>query len=337
MRLLAVLNDFRTGSPGGVQASAAAALAGLEKEFDTDVLFIATERHGRIGAAARALRAPHSHEVVLFWHLDLLKLLPLLRVREQTKKMLFLHGVESWRKRSALTRALIGRCDVAISNTTFTLNHARQANAEIARLAQHVVHLGLGEPTTTLPPFDDVPIALMISRLHPGERYKGHDEVLAAWPLVLGQIPDAQLWIVGEGELRDDLEKEASSLNLTQHVRFLGRVSEEEKTQLIERSRCLLMPSTGEGFGLVYLEAMRLGRPCLTGIDGGREVINPPEAGFSVTHRTPQEIADAVVRLLRGDAAWHELSARARTRYEREFTAHHFQMRLNQTLREAAR
>ncbi|HUP87900.1 MAG TPA: glycosyltransferase, partial [Longimicrobiales bacterium] len=201
----------------------------------------------------------------------------------------------------------------------------------------HVVHLGLDDAASTTRPYDAVPAALMVSRLHPDERYKGHDEVLAAWPLVLERIPGAQLWIAGEGELQSELESSVARHKLDENVRFFGRVSDTEKRQLIARSRCLLMPSTGEGFGLVYLEAMRQGRPCLSGIDGGREVINPPEAGLSVTHRTPQEIADAVVRLMRGDDAWHELSARAKHRYEQQFTSKHFAERLNNAITEVAR
>ena len=66
-------------------------------------------------------------------------------------------------------------------------------------------------------------------------------------------------------------------------------------------------------------------------------MINPPEAGYAVTHRAPQEIADAVVRLLTLNDEWHAHSAAARARYEREFTAAHFRERIVSALRAAAR
>ena len=70
---------------------------------------------------------------------------------------------------------------------------------------------------------------------------------------------------------------------------------------------------------------------------GSREVINPQEAGYAVTHRTPQEIADAVVRLLTLNDDWHTHSGAARARYEREFTAAHFRERIVNALRAAVR
>src|SRR5258708_37666662 len=96
----------------------------------------------------------------------------------------------------------------------------------------------------------------MLSRLVKREDYKGHREMLDAWPLVLRRLPTAQLWIAGDGDLRPDLEQAAAERGLAHAVRFLGFVSEERKRHLLQESRCMAVPSRGEGFGLVYLEAM---------------------------------------------------------------------------------
>jgi phosphatidylinositol alpha-1,6-mannosyltransferase len=164
----------------------------------------------------------------------------------------------------------------------------------------------------------------MISRLDAGERYKGHHEVIAAWPRVQQQVPNAQLWIVGEGDLRAELELEAAD----QNIRFFGRVSEDEKQRLLETARCLVLPSRGEGFGLVYLEAMRIGRPCLVGLDAGREVVDPPRAGLAADPNDTTALAQAMTRLLQGGADWEQMSLAARRRYAENFTAAHFQQRL---------
>ena len=112
-------------------------------------------------------------------------------------------------------------------------------------------------------------------------------------------------------------------------IRFHGQVSNVEKGRLLGQCRSLAMPSRGEGFGLVYVEAMRMGRPCIvSNVDAGREVINPPEAGLSVDPDNPGEIADAVVRMLRSEEEWAGWSRQARSRYESRFTATHFQQRL---------
>jgi glycosyltransferase involved in cell wall biosynthesis len=146
---------------------------------------------------------------------------------------------------------------------------------------------------------------------------------------VLQRFPNAELGIVGEGDLRSDLEMLVTKLRLKDSVHFHGLASEERKAELLRQSRCLLMPSGGEGFGLVYLEAMRIGRPCLVStLDAGREVVNPPEAGLEVDPDNQQAVAEAVCKLLTDGPEWQRWSQQARRRYEENFTAKHFQDRL---------
>jgi glycosyltransferase involved in cell wall biosynthesis len=97
------------------------------------------------------------------------------------------------------------------------------------------------------------------------------------------------------------------------------------------------MPSPNEGFGLVYLEAMRLGRPCLVHSSGaGKEVIAPPEAGLAANADNPGELVAALNRLLRPGEEWDRWSYRARELYNSSYTARDFQKRLVSALEEAA-
>jgi glycosyltransferase involved in cell wall biosynthesis len=129
------------------------------------------------------------------------------------------------------------------------------------------------------------------------------------------------------------LEQLARARGLSGRVCFFGQVSEEQKLDLIARCRCLAMPSRGEGFGLVYLEAMRMGRPCLVSDqDAGREVVNPPEAGLAASPDNPQQLAVATAQLLTAGPEWDRWSSQARRRYEAQFTARHFSERLNAAL-----
>ena len=349
MKLTAVFNAFDTPNAGGIQVSGRVAWQAISRastEFDARALLISLQPHvsqeraartfignGRLGAIRAARDASGEADVALFWHLDLLKLLPFLGLGAHCRKVVFLHGTEAWKRRSAWTRRRLNGFQLALANSSYTVQQAIAANPEFADVPTRILPLGLGSAASGRAAPDAVPAAVMIARLDASERYKGHDEVLQAWPLILQRVPDAQLWIVGDGDLRADLERAVNEAGLDGSVRFFGRVTEAEKQTLIERARCMLLPSTGEGFGLVYLEAMRLGRPCLVGVDGGYEVVNPPEAGLSVTHRAPQEIADAAVRLLRLDDAWEHMSVAARARYERTFTARHFGERMLDALR----
>jgi len=286
---------------------------------------------------AQAMRLALAHSwrpsSVLIWHIGLLKLLPLFRVG-RARVSLMLLGIEAWRRHDPLTRLLLRRVDLFLSISDHTWHSFLEHYPQLAGKPHRTIHLGLSQPTAPAPPPDSPPAALILARLARSEDYKGHRELLAAWPLVRARLPAAELWVAGEGDLRPDLERLAAKADLTHAVRFFGRVSEEQKQALLARCRCLAMPSRGEGFGLVYLEAMRLGRPCLVStLDAGREVVAPPEAGLAVDPANPQALADALIRLLTPGPQWERWSAQARSRYEGAFTAQHFQARLAAALR----
>jgi phosphatidyl-myo-inositol dimannoside synthase len=280
-------------------------------------------------AVSLALRRHWSARLVLVWHIGLLKLLPFFRLH-QAHVALFLHGVEAWQPLDPLTRILLKRVDLFLTNSSFTWERFRTRHAIPSSAQQRTVHLGLGsalEHPLVRPA--DIPIALMVGRLNRTEDYKGHREMLASFPRIRQVLPNAELWIVGDGDLRPDLEAVAHQHEVASAVRFWGKVGDEEKNQLITRSRCLALPSRGEGFGLVYLEAMRLGRPCLVStLDGGREVVIPPWAGLAANPADQTQLTDSLVRLLSVSPEWDAWSQNARQRYEDCFTARHFQDRL---------
>lgn len=282
-----------------------------------------------LGAVAAAVGRRWPVRIVVVWHLDLLKLLFFLRARKAST-VVFLHGVEAWRRQSAPVRMLLRRAHRILSNSDHTWERFVQHNPTCHGLPHRTVCLGIGEPLRgEIPGPARTPIALMIGRLLRSEDYKGHREVIDAWPHVVERVSGAELWIVGDGDLRTDLETMVRDRGMTEHVRFLGALPDAARDEVLIRSRCLLMPSRGEGFGLVYLEAMRVGRPCLVStLDAGREVINPPEAGLAVDPADTRQVADAVSRLLTPGEEWDGWSIRARRRYEERFTAVHFEQRL---------
>jgi len=336
------------GSVGGIQVSACEALLTFQDTPGLDVIIYGPDDCGvratcppttivsqnRLDLALRLLARRWSVQTALFWHVGLLKLLPFLR-GFRGRVILFLHGIEAWRKPSWATRVLLRRVDHFLSNSQSTWERFLDFAPQFRAARHTVVHLGIGErlseaSATPCGP----PAAVIIGRLARDERYsKGHRELIVAWPIVRQRIQDAQLWVVGDGPLRPELESLARSAGVAEAVRFFGQVSESEKIELIRRSRCLAMPSRGEGFGLVYLEAMRLGRPCLvSNCDAGREVINPPEGGLAVAPHNPDEIARAVCELLTTDSRWQQRSQAARSRFEDCFTAGHFRERLRRAV-----
>ena len=330
---------------GGVQASGRVAWTGIRRALESasrDALLFSygggapTDGDGpavhcasKLGAAFAALRTRWPVGLVLVWHLNLLKLLPFFRIGD-ARAVAVLHGIEGWKPLDWLTGALVERVDLLLSDSDHTWRRFLGANPRYAHRPHRTVHLGISTPFRgDVPAPGHPPVALMVGRLLRSEDYKGHREMIGAWPRVLERMPDAELWIAGDGDLRDALERGVRRQGLEERIRFWGSVSEARKHELLARCRCLALPSKNEGFGLVYLEAMRLGRPCLVStLDAGCEVVNPPEAGLSVDVEKPEVLAAAIGRLLAPGPEWAAWSRQARRRYEEHFTAAHFHERL---------
>ncbi len=288
----------------------------------------------RFLSARQALTEPRPERCLLVWHLGLLRLVPFFRMRGRMV-CVFLHGVEAWGKHSGLTLKMLSRVDHYLTNSRYTWDRFVEAHPEFQSKPHAVVHLGLGNPfRADLPRSGKRPTAIMISRLEQTENYKGHQQVLRAWPQLLDKVPTARLVIVGDGNLKPSLERLAVAEGVDHAVEFLGQVSDEQKEQMILAARCVALPSRAEGFGLVYVEGMRLGRPSLvSSLDAGREVVNPPEAGLSADPDDLDDLSERLAELMDGPG-WSEKSEASLRRYQNNFTQAHFADRLTRALQE---
>ena len=143
------------------------------------------------------------------------------------------------------------------------------------------------------------------------KRYKAVDLIIRAF--ALARIPTATLEIAGEGDHRPALEALAASLDLGRRVKFLGRITEEEKLALLRRSWALAFTSPKEGWGITNLEAAACGTPVVASNSPGiRESVRDGETGFLVAHGDVESMAERM-RTLAGDPALvRSLAARAR-------------------------
>jgi len=105
--------------------------------------------------------------------------------------------------------------------------------------------------------------------------------------------------IVGDGPDRARLEQKAQLLNIADRVIFAGRISEEEKADHYRLADIYVMPSSGEGFGIVYLEAMACGIPVIgSKIDGSRDALRNGRLGILVNPTDGAELCEAILRTL---------------------------------------
>lgn len=246
----------------------------------------------------------------------------------------FLHGVEAWRPLRVLEAMAVGRASILMANSRHTAARFRATNPAYATREVRVCSPGLPLLGAEAPEDPAVAgaFALVIGRLAAGERYKGHDLLLDVWPRVTAEVPAATLLVVGDGDDRPRLEARAAGLGLGDRVRFLGSVSEEALLGLYRAAAFFVMPSRDEGFGLVFLEAMRAGKACIGGQGAAEEVIEHGVTGLVVDPEDPDGVCDALVRLFREPHTRERMGRAGRARFREGFTSGHFRRRFRSLL-----
>ncbi len=143
-------------------------------------------------------------------------------------------------------------------------------------------------------------VLMTVARLWSGDRYKGVDVTIRALPEILKWFPEVKYLILGRGDDQPRLAKLAEELNVADRVIFAGFVATEALVAHYNLADAYVMPSQ-EGFGIVYLEAMACGIPVLSGdADGSADPLQDGRLGWRVPHRDPDEVAMAVVEILKG-------------------------------------
>jgi phosphatidylinositol alpha-1,6-mannosyltransferase len=235
-------------------------------------------------------------------------------------------GIEAWAPLRMLERwALAGSRVTAISQ--HTIDRFKAANPGFASLDVTVCHPGLAAAAAAAPRPGPSPIALIVARMSASERYKGHDALLEVWPHVIARYPDAALAIAGDGDDRARLETRVKELGIEPSVSFIGRIGDNALAGLYARCRFFVMPSRDEGFGLVFLEAMRAAKPCIGGAGAASEIIQHGITGFIVDPAKNAELLDAMLRLYAEPETCAQMGKAGRERFLAEFTDRHFQAR----------
>lgn len=268
-----------------------------------------------------------------------------------------IHSLEAWTPLSPVRRAGVTRVGSAgrwVSVSDHSRRTAIAHNPWLAKLDYGVLHLGLlptedkaevgrseafaghasvGDPAQVASPLPDHPFLLVIGRMSRSEGYKGHEELVRAWPEVRRSRPDLSLAIIGQGDDRDRLVGLARDLGILAYsprdigVHFLGGVDEHTKQWALSTAAAFALPARGEGFGLVYLEAMRAGRAVLAGVDdSAKEIVLDRQTGRTIDPRRPDEVVRGVLEVTDpAHATWGEAGRR---RFEAAFSFEAFAHRL---------
>jgi phosphatidylinositol alpha-1,6-mannosyltransferase len=300
--------------------------------------FCAAGSRLRFAAGALARRAQARGSLIFVTHLSLAPVGRLVKMAAGGELCVFLHGVEAWRQLRARVSWGMSGADLLVSNSRFTLERFREANDALAAIPGRVCYLparDLGGGDRGAARRGAGPLrVLVVGRLWGRGMVKGQKELISVWPRVLKDHPGAELWIVGEGEGRAQLEELACRGGVAGAVRFTGQVSDEELSSLYAASDIYAMPSYGEGFGLVFAEAMWHGLPCIASrFDAGSEVVRDGETGLLVDPAQPEELLAALRRLLADAGLRERMGGAGRRRAQEVFSLSGFNERMGTILR----
>ncbi|MFC4591103.1 glycosyltransferase family 4 protein [Sphaerisporangium corydalis] len=355
-KTLIVTNDFPP-RPGGIQAFVHALAvrrppgsvvvhtsrwAGWE-EFDARQPYRVVRHPTSVmlpvpGVARRAaalLREEGCDTVVFGAAAPLGLLAPALRAAGARRVVMLTHGHEAAWSGVPLARGLLARIGAHADAITYLGDYTRERLARVMPPAR-LVRLAPGVDTEVFRPgaggaevrmalgIGDRPVVVCVSRLVPR---KGQDTLLRCWPLVLRDVPDAVLLLVGGGPSRRALSQAAGRRGLADSVIVTGPVPWSRLPAYYDAGDVFAMPCRTrlggldvEGLGIVYLEASATGLPVVAGASGGApDAVREGETGLVVDGGSPLAVAAAVTGLLADPARARAMGERGRAWIEREW------------------
>lgn len=265
-------------------------------------------------------------------------LTPSLRRAGITRAVATTHGHEVWWARAPGTKQLLHRIGEVTDVVTYLGEYTRQRiGVALSDEAQsHMVQLTPGVDELLFRPgletaeisqklgFKDRPLIVTVGRLTPR---KGQDRLIEALPEIRKRVEDAALVICGEGPYRARLEAKIRDLDLSEHVRMVGRVPLSDLPCYLSAGQIFAMPSRNrhaglevEGLGIVYLEASACGIPVIAGNSGGApDAVRDGITGFVVDGQDRRVLVERIVTLLKDPSLAKRMGAAGRVFVEEKW------------------
>jgi len=310
-------------------------------------------RHARMVLDSLVLRPSPKvmkhRTAVVCTHLGLSPVARILARRWGVSWGVFLHGIEAWRPLPGRSRWGLKGAGLLMVNSIYTHRTFLRYNPAASPLPVRIVPLGVTA---------DFRIPLMVTSRRSAERtevltvgrmsnadfyqeYRDQGEIYKGFKscvLAVGRVRDRgikiHLTIVGDGDARPEFEAWLQSRPERDIVTLTGRIPDEDLRQCYERSDVFLLPSEGEGFGLVFVEAMAFGLPAICVNAGAApEIVDDEITGLVAGKRDLDDLSAKLQRLCEDVKLRSKLGAAARARFEARFTRDEFQRRLFESLR----
>jgi glycosyltransferase involved in cell wall biosynthesis len=236
------------------------------------------------------------------------------------KTVVMSHGIEVWKPLPGFRRRALVGADVVLAPSSDTakklIDVQGVARDKVRKLPWPInpAFLRMADSPASLPlpaAFPQGRVILTVGRWAASERYKGADELIRAVAQLQSEIPDLHLVAVGGGDDLPRLRKLAADVGVTGRLLFLENLSREQVGACYSRADIFALPSTGEGFGLVFLEAMAFAKPVVGASCGGTtDVVEDEVNGLLVRPQDSEQLAHSLSRLLRDESLRERLGRR---------------------------
>jgi phosphatidylinositol alpha-1,6-mannosyltransferase len=264
--------------------------------------------------------------------------LMLKRLRPGLRYGVMAYGVEAWSRLSPLKHRALRAADfvIAISeHTRCQLIEKNEIDAERIYLLPCTLEWeeqGSFEFRVSSHESSKRQIRLLsVCRLEESEKYKGVDTVIEALPLIIDRVPELEYVVIGSGS---DLERHrtlAREMGVSDRVNFLGSVDDATLRAAYEACDIFVLPSAGEGFGIVFLEAMHFRKPVIAANSGAApEVVKDNQTGLLVEYGNAEQLASAIIRLCQNEDLRKQLGAAGYQRLQENFTFDQFKAKLRE-------
>jgi phosphatidylinositol alpha-1,6-mannosyltransferase len=248
----------------------------------------------------------------------------------QLKTVVMSHGVEVWNPLPRLRRRALLSADLVLAPSSDTAQKLVRVQgvppANIRKLAWPLtpdfLEMADNPAELSLPKnFPEGRVILTVGRWAASERYKGVDDLIRAVAQLRTKFPRLCLVAVGDGDDLPRLEKIARDSGVSESIRFLTNLSREEIAACYARSEIFALPSSGEGFGLVFLEAMAFGKPLIGAARGGiTDIIEDNVNGLLVPAGDLKSLVEALAELLENESLRMELGRRGAENVRRRYS-----------------
>lgn len=274
-------------------------------------------------------------KVIFAGHPNLAPVVALMKtVSSGARTIVATHGIEIWRPLPMIRRTALRRADAVTAPSSHTVQKlASVQNVSTTRIRRLPWPLDpdfqelAKRPEQPSPPaeFPLGQTVLSVGRWAARERYKGSDLLIQAVADLSQEVPEIQLVLAGPGDDLPRLRHIAETAGVRRRVHFLTELSRRELAGCYAAADVFALPSTGEGFGLAFLEAMAFGKPVIgTRMGGIPDVVEHQREGLLVD-ASVGALSHALKQLLSNNSCRTEMGERAKERVEREFTFARFQ------------